>query len=85
MIDFKQFSFYALFILVGCVFFKCDEKNATPIKQPNIKSVESGIRFITKYEIQEGGMKYILFRNDTEMEVINVTKDSLITEHLENK
>lgn len=84
MIDFKQFSLYALFILMGCVFFKCDEKNAIPSKEPNVKSVESGIRFVTKYEIKEGGMKYILFRTDAGMQLVNITKDSLTVKHLKN-
>jgi len=75
---------YALYILLSCVFISCGNRT-TEQATNNAKQKDSGIRFVGRYEIEEGGMKYIVYREvDGGLFILNITKDSLDVERLRN-
>ena len=62
------------YLLAGLLLAGCQQRD-------NTKRVESGITFVGRYEITEGGMRYVLYREvDGGLFIINVTKDSMETE-----
>lgn len=72
---------YALYTLLACVFISCGNQAPTN----NAKQKDSGIRFVGRYEIEEGGMKYVVYREvDGGLFILNITKDSLDVERLRN-
>lgn len=75
-----------LFILLVCVFISC-KKRTTPLLQTNnAKETASGILHLDRYEINESGMKYVIYRESHgNLEIINITKDSLSVLDFQNK
>lgn len=66
-----------LFITLTIALFSCT------IPKDNTHKTESGISFVSRYEILETGMKYIMYREvDGGLFIINITKDSLETEFI---
>ena len=76
---------YALYTLLACVFISCGNQTDEQTPTNNVKKKDSGINFVGRYEIEEGGMKYIVYREvDGGLFILNITKDSLDVEHLRN-
>lgn len=76
---------YALYTLLACVFISCSNQNTEQAPTNNVKKKDSGIFFVGRYEIEEGGMKYIVYREvDGGLFILNITKDSLDVERLRN-
>lgn len=72
----KKFKISTVFtIAVAVVLYSCTEK------RNGVHKTESGIGLVERYEVNEGGMRYILYREiDGGLFIINTTKDSLETE-----
>jgi hypothetical protein len=76
---------YALYTLLACVFISCGNQTDEQTPTNNVKKKDSGINFVGRYEIEEGGMKYIVYREvDGGLFILNITKDSLDVERLRN-
>jgi len=76
---------YMLYILLACVFISCDNQTTKERPTNNVKQKDSGIKFVGRYEIEEGGMKYVVYREiDGGLFILNITKDSLDVERLRN-
>ena len=76
---------YVFYTLLVCVFISCSNPTADQMPTNNVKKKRSGISFIGRYEIEEGGMKYVVYREvDGGLFILNITKDSLDVERLRN-
>ena len=76
---------YAIYIVLACVFISCGGENTQDKPTNNVIKKDSGISFVGRYEIEEGGMKYIVYREaDGGLFILNITKDSLDVERLRN-
>ena len=76
---------YALYTLLACVFISCSNQTTEQAPTNNVKKKDSGISYVGRYEIEEGGMKYVVYREvDGGLFILNITKDSLDVERLRN-
>ena len=76
---------YTLYILLACVFISCGGENTQDKPINNVIKKDSGISFVGRYEIEEGGMKYVVYREiDGGLFILNITKDSLNVDRLRN-
>ena len=76
---------YTFYTLLACVFISCGNRTTEQTPTNNVNKKDSGIRFVGRYEIEEGGMKYVVYREvDGGLFILNVTKDSLDVERLQN-
>ena len=76
---------YSLYAVLACVFISCENQTTEQAPTNNVKKKDSGINFVGRYEIEEGGMKYVVYRElDGGLFILNITKDSLDVERLRN-
>lgn len=85
---------YMCTVLVCIFMLSCSEStNNTSEKKPepepkvltNVLLNHSGMRYINRYDFEEAGMRYVVYREvDGGLIIINMTKDSLEVEHLRN-
>ena len=76
---------YSLYAVVVCVFLSCSDQTTEEEPTNKVKEKDSGISFVGRYEIEEGGMKYVVYREISGgLFILNITKDSLDVERLRN-
>ena len=81
----KTLTSYALYTLLACVFISCSNQTTEQTPTNKVTKKDSGIIFVGRYEIEEGGMKYVVYREiDGGLFILNITKDSLDVERLRN-
>jgi len=72
MSNYRNCFALAYVLLVAVFFVGCETTHRN-----NTQKTESGIPLCGRYEVVENKMKYIVYRNDGGLFVINLTKDSL--------
>ena len=76
---------YSLYAVLACVFISCGGEKTQDKPTNNVIKKDSGISFVGRYEIEEGGMKYLVYREvKGGLFILNITKDSLDVERLRN-
>jgi len=85
MINLTKKLSYAIYIVLACVFISCGGENTQDKHTNNVIKKDSGISFVGRYEIEEGGMKYVVYREGHGgLFILNITKDSLDVVRLRN-
>ncbi len=78
---------YTIYVLLTCAFISCSRQTTEEKTTKHTKKTNSEIiLFVERYEIEEGGMKYILYREVSGgLFILNITKDSLEVKRLRSE